>query len=107
MTQTLALHAATPRDYVQQLNLRHALSPHVYRSILNQFYRFTIKRAKDGRVSEKVVREWLKDNEPDTYSRSRYFLEPKDWLNLRLTGRAAATYDSKRGVVPLQAIWTP
>jgi integrase/recombinase XerD len=60
MTQTLALHAATPRDYVQQLNLRHALSPHVYRSILNQFYRFTIKRAKDGRVSEKVVREWLK-----------------------------------------------
>jgi hypothetical protein len=60
MTQTLALHGATPRDYVQQLNLRHALSPHVYRSILNQFYRFTIKRAKDGRVSEKVVREWLK-----------------------------------------------
>jgi xylulokinase len=37
---------------------------------------------------------WLKDNEPDTYARSRYFLEPKDWLNLRLTGRAAATYDS-------------
>ena len=46
MTQTPALHAATPRDYVQQLNLRHALLPHVYRSILNQFYRFTIKRAK-------------------------------------------------------------
>lgn len=37
---------------------------------------------------------WLRDNEPDTYARSRCFLEPKDWLNLRLTGRAAATYDS-------------
>ena len=60
MTQTPALHAATPRDYVQQLNLRPALSPHVYRSILNQFYRFTIKRARNGRVSEKAVREWLK-----------------------------------------------
>jgi xylulokinase len=37
---------------------------------------------------------WLKATEPDTYSRTRVFLEPKDWLNLRLTGRAAATYDS-------------
>lgn len=60
MTQTPALHAATPRDYVQQLHLRHALSPHVYRSILNQFYRFIKERANDGRVSEKVIREWLK-----------------------------------------------
>jgi integrase/recombinase XerD len=60
MKPTPSLHASTPRDYVQQLNLRHALSPHVYRSILNQFYRFSIKRVKDGHVSEKVVREWLK-----------------------------------------------
>jgi len=37
---------------------------------------------------------WLKENEPDTYARARWFLEPKDWINLRLTGRAAATYDS-------------
>lgn len=54
------LHTATPRDYVQQLNLRHALSPHVYRSILNDFYRFVIKSVKNGRLSEKVIREWLK-----------------------------------------------
>ena len=37
---------------------------------------------------------WLKHEEPDTYRRVRLFLEPKDWLNLRLTGRAAASYDS-------------
>jgi len=37
---------------------------------------------------------WLKYAEPDTYRRARLFLEPKDWLNLRLTGQAAASYDS-------------
>jgi xylulokinase len=37
---------------------------------------------------------WLKHEEPDAYRRTRLFLEPKDWLNLRLTGRAAASYDS-------------
>lgn len=61
MKRTPAWHEATPRDYVQQLNLRHALSPHVYRSILNGFHRFVTKRVKDGRVSEKVIQEWLKN----------------------------------------------
>ena len=37
---------------------------------------------------------WLKQEEPQTYRDAALFLEPKDWLNLRLTGRAAATYDS-------------
>ena len=37
---------------------------------------------------------WLKHEEPETYRRATVFLEPKDWLNLRLTGRAAASYDS-------------
>jgi xylulokinase len=37
---------------------------------------------------------WLKHERPETYRRARLFLEPKDWLNLRLTGRAAASYDS-------------
>ena len=34
---------------------------------------------------------WLKTAEPDAYRRTQLFLEPKDWLNLRLTGRAAAS----------------
>ncbi|HEX9065189.1 MAG TPA: FGGY-family carbohydrate kinase [Streptosporangiaceae bacterium] len=37
---------------------------------------------------------WLKQHEPSSYQRAELFLEPKDWLNLRLTGRAAATFDS-------------
>ena len=31
---------------------------------------------------------WLKHQEPETYHRARVFLEPKDWLNACLTGRA-------------------
>lgn len=37
---------------------------------------------------------WLKHEEPETYRRARLFLEPKDWLNCCLTGRAAASFDS-------------
>src|SRR6516165_7410366 len=37
---------------------------------------------------------WLKHEEPETYRRARLFLEPKDWLNARLTGRPAASFDS-------------
>ncbi|UCF92679.1 MAG: hypothetical protein JSW39_00545 [Desulfobacterales bacterium] len=33
---------------------------------------------------------WLRRNEPDIYKKTRYVLEPKDFLNLRLTGLAAA-----------------
>ena len=37
---------------------------------------------------------WLKHEEPDAYARAHLFLEPKDWLNAQLTGRAAASFDS-------------
>ena len=37
---------------------------------------------------------WLKHEEPETYRRAHVFLEPKDWLNARLTGRLAASFDS-------------
>jgi len=37
---------------------------------------------------------WLRHAEPDAYRAASLFLEPKDWLNLRLTGRAAASFDS-------------
>lgn len=60
MKQKQPWRAATPRDYVHQLNLRHPISPYVYRTILNEFYRFVTKRVKNGRLTEKVLREWLK-----------------------------------------------
>ena len=37
---------------------------------------------------------WLKHAEPETYRKAHLFLEPKDWLNAQLTGRAAASFDS-------------
>jgi xylulokinase len=37
---------------------------------------------------------WLKHQEPEIYRRAHAFLEPKDWLNARLTGRLAASFDS-------------
>ncbi len=60
MKQQRPWRAATPQNYVYQLNLRHPLSPHVYRTILNEFYRFVTTRVNNGQLSEKVIREWLK-----------------------------------------------
>lgn len=37
---------------------------------------------------------WLRRTRPELNDRTHMYLEPKDWLNLRLTGVAAATYDS-------------
>lgn len=37
---------------------------------------------------------WLRHNEPEIYAKAAMFLEPKDWLNFKLTGVFAATYDS-------------
>jgi xylulokinase len=37
---------------------------------------------------------WLRHQRPDVFSSTHQFLEPKDYLNLRLTGRFAASIDS-------------
>ena len=37
---------------------------------------------------------FIKHERPDVYRRTDKFLEPKDYINLRLTGRAAASFDS-------------
>ena len=37
---------------------------------------------------------WLKDRRPEVYASAKTFLEPVDWLNLRLTGVAGASYDT-------------
>ena len=37
---------------------------------------------------------YLKNEHPDLYKQTSLFLEPKDYINLRLTGKAAASYDS-------------
>ncbi len=37
---------------------------------------------------------YLRSEQPEVYNSTAVFLEPKDYVNLRLTGRAVATYDS-------------
>ena len=37
---------------------------------------------------------YLKNERPENYSQTHKFLEPKDYLNFRLTGQIAASYDS-------------
>lgn len=37
---------------------------------------------------------YLRNEHPDVYRHTYKFLEPKDYINLRLTGKFAATYDS-------------
>jgi len=37
---------------------------------------------------------YIKHQRPDVYAKTYKFLEPKDYINLRLTGRFAASYDS-------------
>ena len=37
-----------------------------------------------------IKARWIKDNDPEAYERTRWFLVPKDFINYRLTGVAAA-----------------
>ncbi|MEJ2024570.1 MAG: FGGY family carbohydrate kinase, partial [Deltaproteobacteria bacterium] len=37
---------------------------------------------------------FLKNEKPDIYAQAYHFLEPKDYINLKLTGKCAASYDS-------------
>src|SRR5690606_71526 len=37
---------------------------------------------------------WIEEHLPEVARATATYLEPKDYLNLRLTGRAVATYDS-------------
>ena len=37
---------------------------------------------------------YWRDRHPDAYRAARWFVASKDWFNLRLTGRAAASFDS-------------
>jgi xylulokinase len=37
---------------------------------------------------------WLRKNEPQIYAQTKVFLEPKDWVNFKLTGRAVSSFDA-------------
>lgn len=45
---------------------------------------------------------WLQEHEPDTLRRTHTLLQPKDYLNYRLTGRVASDHWSNKGLAHLQ-----
>jgi xylulokinase len=49
-----------------------------------------------GRLGRDTVAHilWVRDRRPDVYRRTHKFLEPRDWLNFRLTGRMASSPDA-------------
>jgi xylulokinase len=49
-----------------------------------------------GRLGRDTVAHilWIADQRPDVYRRTWKFLEPRDWLNFRLTGRMASSPDA-------------
>jgi xylulokinase len=49
--------------------------------------------AKSGKDSLAHIL-YLREHVPAVYGKARYFLEPKDYINYRLTGTVAATFDS-------------
>lgn len=49
--------------------------------------------AKSGKDSLAHIL-YLREHAPTVYAKTRYFLEPKDYINYRLTGAAAASFDS-------------
>ena len=42
---------------------------------------------------------WLRDHEADLYARAAWALQPKDWLRLRMTGRAASEPSDASGTL--------
>src|SRR3989442_5080698 len=54
---------------------------------LERLIELTGNRALTGFTAPKLL--WLRNNEPDTFSRIRHVLLPKDYVRLRLTGERA------------------
>jgi xylulokinase len=82
-------------------------APHVERLIRGpiRFEGYDIRKARKwiaatGGAPTKAGKDpvghiaYLRAEQPDVYRRTRVFLEPKDYINLRLTGQIAASYDS-------------
>jgi xylulokinase len=59
------------------------------------FYRIVGHRASASYSVEKLM--WVRDNEPDIYSKTYKMLHAKDYLNFRLTGAMATEYSDASG----------
>lgn len=64
---------------------------------LEQIYRITGHRASASYSGPKMM--WLAQNDPERYNRAAALLNPKDYLNLRLTGRTCTEYTDASGTL--------
>jgi xylulokinase len=60
-----------------------------------EFYNIIGHRASPSYSIEKLM--WLKNNEPETYSRTYKMLNAKDYINYKLTGNMATDYSDASG----------
>jgi len=62
----------------------------------------TANPVHSGWVGLKVL--WIKENQPDVYARTRWFLVPKDFISYKLTGIAATDPSEASGTFLLDAV---
>ena len=62
-----------PRRYVQQLRFRSPITPVVYLSVLNGFWRFALKQSAPEMLSREVIQKWLCDIRPRLGTLRRLF----------------------------------
>ncbi|MFW9981413.1 MAG: FGGY-family carbohydrate kinase, partial [Candidatus Thorarchaeota archaeon] len=80
--------------YIKQVN-RGIINISGY-GIMNIFRALRISGGAPAHAGKDPIAHilFLKNEHPDIYAATYKFLEPKDYINLRLTGEFAATYDS-------------
>ena len=61
----------------------------------DEFYHITGHRISASYSIEKLM--WIRDNEPEVYSRTHKMLQPKDYLIHRLTGKFVTDYSDASG----------
>ena len=81
-----------PLKYCDELNARIALEPDLYPAGL-----------KIDETALAARAEWLKREMPDIWKKTAYIFSPKDYLNMRLTGIAAADALASIGMVNQEA----
>jgi integrase/recombinase XerD len=78
-------HNAILCHYIQQLHFRHAISPRVYRCILNEFARFVLKHSPNPKLTEQGMQSWLRSRASvgpfhHVLHRARFVNRFLDWM---------------------------
>ena len=61
----------------------------------DEIYRISGHRPSSSYAVEKLM--WVRDNQPEIYAKTAFFLNAKDYMNFRLTGRIATDFNDASG----------